>query len=921
MKKFILIDANSLIHRAFHALPPLLTKDGQLVNAVYGFATIFLKSLKDFKPNYVACCFDVSKDTFRRQEYELYKANRPEQPSELYEQMVLIKQLLEAFNIPVYEKKGYEADDVIGTISQILKTQHTDIKTIIVSGDLDVLQLVDKTTEVYTLKQGISETVIYDEQAVFERFGFEPKKLVDYKALRGDLSDNIPGVKGIGEKTALDLIQKFGSLDKIYAAVSKGKNDKIKPAVFLKLKEQKEQAYLSQHLAQILCSVPLEFNLTDCVVRDFDTEHVVKLFQAWNFTSLINKIPQAEKMLYAKQGTLFKNSTSESKESVATETSYQVKDGYHLVDDQKTFSAFLVELKKQTIFAIDTETDGLNPFKNNLLGISFSWVEKEGWYITTTALSADEKLTIELKNILADEKVKKIGHNIKFDLEVLEQAGFKLAGLYFDTMIASYLLNPGTRQHNLEDLSFVEFGYKMQPITALIGEKKSQQINLSAVDKVAVANYSCEDADLTWRLYFRLSEKLDDAVIEGVLQKIEMPLIPVLAAMEKRGIKIDIDFLQAMSANFSLRLKNLASKIYKLAGTEFNISSPLQLKTILFEKLKISTAGIGKIKTGISTAAAELDKLKGRHEIIDLIMDYRELAKLRNTYLDPLPILADENQRVHTSFNQTVTATGRLSSSEPNLQNIPIRTDLGREIRRAFVAADGYKILSADYSQIELRIVASLANDKKMLAAFKDNEDIHTATAAKILDLPIEKVTKEERRQAKAVNFGIVYGLGPRGLAEGTGISYEQAQEFIERYFEVYSGIKEYIENTIALAHELGYTETLFGRRRYLPEINAHHPQLRAQAERMAVNHPVQGTSADLIKLAMINIEQCFQTEFVAGEAKMLLQVHDELVFEIKDDLVVYASRLIKEAMENVYQLRAPIKVEIAVGKNWGEEK
>jgi len=958
-KKFIIIDANSLIHRAFHALPPLTTKDGQLVNAVYGFTTILLKTLRDFKPDYIACCFDVDKDTFRKKEYEAYKAQRAKQPSELYEQIELVKQLLEAFRIPIYEKKGYEADDIIGTLTRAAQTYANksadlrELKNVVVSGDLDILQLVDNNTEVYTLKRGISETVVYDEKAVKERFGFGPEKLADYKALRGDPSDNIPGVKGIGEKTAIALIQEFGSIEKIYEEIKKyarlkneQENKKIKAknilkeSVIKKLEENKEQAFLSKKLATIVRDVKIDFDLKDCQVQPFDTQQVVKLFQAWNFTSLISKIPQVEKVMYERQGTLFEQITrSKGQETESKEQEIRLKKGYYLVNNEKTFNKFLKKLKKQEEFAFDTETDGLNPFKDNLIGMSFSWQKGEAYYVpiqqtTSSKQQATNKtnkkplvtgygllVTNKLKPILENEKIKKIGHNIKFDLEVLDKIGIKLQGLAFDTMIASYLLNPGTRQHNLDALAFTELGYKMQSITDLAGTSKKNQINLSQVDTTKVANYACEDADITWQLYHKLSEKLDDVLIEGVLEKIEMPLIPVLAGMEKTGIKLDVKFLNKMSRELELKIKDLESKIFKIAKTKFNVASPLQLKEVLFNKLKISSAGLGKTKTGVSTAAGELEKLKGRHKIIDLIIEHRELSKLKNTYLDPLPKLVDENSRVHTSFNQTVTATGRLSSSGPNLQNIPIRTQLGKKIRQAFIAEKGCEILSADYSQIELRIVASLANDEKMLAAFRKGEDIHRRTAAEIFEVPPEKVTEEMRRHAKAVNFGIIYGLGPHGLSQGTGISYEEACDFINKYFDIHSGIKEYIENTIALTREMGYVETLFGRRRYLPEINAQHQQLRSQAERMAINHPVQGSSADLIKLAMINLDKKIKKEFAKDEVKMLLQVHDELVFEIKKDLIPHAKKIIEREMTSVYKLKAPIEVEIGIGKNWGECK
>jgi len=913
-KKIIIIDANSLIHRAFHALPPLTARNGEVVNAVYGFTTIFLKALKDFKPDYIVCCFDVDKDTFRKKEYAEYKAHRKEQPSELYHQFPLIKQLLEAFRVPVYEKKGFEADDIIGTISDIINKKYKNIKNVIISGDLDVLQLIDDNTEVYTLKRGISDTIIYNEDAVKEKYGFGPDKVVDYKALRGDPSDNIPGVYGIGEKTSTDLIQKFGSLDEIYKNLD---NNKIKESVLNKLIKYKKEAYLSQKLARIVRDVKIDFNIDDTKVEPFNTLEVINLFQAWKFTSLIEKIPQAEKIMYERQGGLF-DSTRLRQGYGGQETGFKIKQGYNLVDSEDKFEDFIKKLEKQKEFVFDTETDGLDTFNSKLLGISFSWKSGEAYYLP---ISNFQFPISKIKITFEDAKIKKIGHNLKFDYEVLKTAGIEVYGLYFDTMVASYLLNPGTRQHGLDALAFTELGYKMQPITDLIGLKKSEQISLADVAVERVANYSCEDADITWQLYEKLSEKLDDAIIKNVLQKIEVPLIPVLAEMEKNGIKLDIDFLHKMSYKLADRIKNLEASIYKIVGQKFNVASPLQLKEILFNKLKISTAGLGKIKTGVSTAAGELDKLIGKHEIIDLIIEFRELSKLKNTYLDPLPKLVDKNNRVHTSFNQTITATGRLSSSEPNLQNIPIRTELGKEIRKAFIAEKGYLILAVDYSQIELRIIASLANDKKMISAFEKKADIHTETAAEIFNIAPEKITKEIRRQAKAVNFGVIYGLGARGLAQGTGISYEEAKNFIEKYFEVYSDIKNYIEETIALTKELGYAETLLGRRRYLPEINAHHQQLRAQAERMAINHPIQGTAADLIKLAMINLHKKISQEFAPDQIRMLLQVHDELVFEVKEDIVEHAAKIIKNEMESVYKLRVPIEVEIGVAKNWGEAK
>ncbi|HPI67346.1 MAG TPA: DNA polymerase I [bacterium] len=925
-KKFIIIDANSLIHRSFHALPPLTNKAGQLVNAVYGFTVILLKILKELKPDYLACCFDVSRDTFRKQEYEDYKAHRVEQPSELYQQFPFIKQLLAAFKIPVFEKHGFEADDLIGTLSRLSvkdKRDGKNLKNIIVSGDLDALQLVDEHNVVYTLKKGISETIIYDEKAVKERYGFGPEKMVDYKALRGDASDNIPGVKGIGEKTAMELIKNLDSLDEIYETLEKYKDDEKKlkefgltKSVREKLLAQKKQAYQSQKLARIVSDMPLKFDLADCQVEAFNTEEVVNILQQLNFTSLINKIPQAERVMWERQGNIFEK--SEIRNPKSENKNANLKKGYNLIDDEEKYEKFIKELKKQKEFSLDTETDGLDPFQNKLIGISFAWQKGQAAYIPVETLTATDDLK-ELKNILGDEKIKKIGHNIKFDAEVLETFGLPLQGIYFDTMVASYLLNPGSRQHNLDSLAFTELGYKTQSIQELTGEKQADKIDLSKIPIPLVANYSCEDAEISWRLYEKLKPRLKENMVDRVFKEIEMPLISILAEMEKNGIKIDVIFLKKMSQELGQKINKLEQKIQKLAHKKFNVASPQQLKEILFDELKIPTRGLSRTKTGISTAAGELDKLKGNHPIIDLILEFREYTKLKNTYLDPLPELADKNNRVHTSFNQTVTATGRLSSTEPNLQNIPIRTELGKKIRHGFIAENGYKILAADYSQIELRIAASVAQDEKMINAFNNKEDIHTQTASEIFGIKKEAVTSEMRRQAKVVNFGILYGLGPRGLAEGTGLAYEEAQEFIEKYFATYKKINDYINRTIAQARAFGYVETIFGRRRYLPEIGAEHQQLRAQAERMAINHPIQGTAADIIKIAMFKVDQAIKKHFDNNEVRMILQIHDELVFEIKKERIAAAKKIIEKEMVDFKEIKVPLAVEIAVGNSWGE--
>lgn len=938
-QKFAIIDANALIHRAFHALPPLMTKDGVLVNAVYGFANILLKVLKDIKPDYIAVCFDVSRETFRTKMYAAYKAQRERGPEELYQQITLVKELVKAFNMTSFAERGFEADDLIGTlVSKIQNTtnkkQGNQIESVIVTGDMDALQLINDHTKVYTLRKGVSDTIIYDAAGVKNRYGFGPDYVLDYKALRGDPSDNIPGVKGIGEKTASELIINFGHLEKLYEFIDnlnklaenklteKLITKNLKKSIYDKLINHKKEAFLSKQLAAIKCDVPLDFNLENLKIKPFDAPRVVELFQNWNFKSLISRLPPAEKIIIKGQTSLFSKNNNQSSLTANDLKNFEIRSGYQLINSEASYQNFLKKLSAEKEFAIDTETDGLDPFQNNLIGLSFCWQIGQAYYLPISLITKQKKLTAELASILADKKFKKIGHNIKFDLEVLNSAGFQLNGLAFDTMIASYLLNPGTRGHNLDALVFTEFGYEMTPIESLLGPKGKNQLTMAEIALPRVADYSAEDADYTWRLYEKLKKQLLTNNLLDLMDKIETPLIPVLASMEKNGVLLDIKFLKKMSGEVTARLDILEKNIYKIAGKNFNVRSPLQLKEILFDKLNISTQGLGRTKTGISTAASELDKLAGAHPIVDLILEHRELAKLKSTYTDALPeLISKKTGRLRTSFNQTVTATGRLSSSEPNLQNIPIRTELGRQIRQAFIAPPDYQIVAIDYSQVELRIAAAMSGDQKMITAFRHGDDIHRLTAAEVFDVPMDKVTPDMRRKAKEVNFGILYGLGPRGLSLRTGVSYDEALAFIDKYFTVFSTLKEYLEETIALAHSQEYVETIFGRRRYLPEINAEHQGIRAAAERAAVNHPFQGSAADLIKIAMINIHRLITEKFAPDDVKMILQVHDELVFEIKTNLAHEIAKLIQTEMESAVKLKVPIVADISLGKNWGECK
>ncbi|MCH7492776.1 DNA polymerase I [Patescibacteria group bacterium] len=916
-KKFIIIDANAVLHRSFHALPPLTTKKGQVVNAMYGFLTVLFKVWREFKPSHMAVAFDVKKKTFRHQKYAEYKAGRAKTPDELYEQIPLVKEVLAAFGIAVYEKEGYEADDLIGTIVE--HNIKKGIDNIIVTGDKDAFQLIDSHTKVYTMRQGMADTVIYDAKAFEERYELQPHQLIDFKAIAGDPSDNIPGVKGIGEKGATSLLKQFGSIEAIYEEITKkGDKSKIQPRYLKLLQEHKKEALLSKMLATIVRDVPIKYKAEDCLLKPYDKQKIFKLFQEFEFKSLLARLPEIKGDLAVdaqlpKLDAEAEDSPAQDAKSTGPAKS---KVQYKLINTDSDFADFYTELKKQPSFAIDTETTSTDPFLAKLLGISFCWRAGQAFYLNVK----DNPIWLKkLKPLLEDDQVSKFGQNIKYDIAVLWQVDINLKPVGFDSMVASYLLNPGSRGHGLDNLAFEVFGYQMQSITDLIGKGK-KQISMEVVPLDKVSWYACEDADYTYQLcrYFR--PELEEKNLLGLMEKIELPLIPILARLEQNGVKIDAQLLGGMSKEASHKLLALEKKIYHEAKTTFNINSPLQLKEVLFEKLKISSEGISRTKTGISTAAAELEKMRDSHAIIPLIQEYREVAKLRSTYLEALPKLINpKTGRVHTSFNQTVTATGRLSSSEPNLQNIPIRTEAGRKIRNAFIAEPGFKLLAADYSQIELRIIASLANDASMIASFQEDEDIHRRTAADVNGIPIAEVTKQQRYEAKEVNFGILYGMGAWGLASRQGMSRDRARAFIEKYFATHQEIQEYLATTINLAHEQGYVETLFGRRRYLSEINSSMPQVRAAAERMAVNMPVQGTAADLMKVAMINIHSGLPK--VSPRTKMILQVHDELVFEVPDAEVKKVADFVNNEMNNVYKLKVPIKTEIEVGDNWGELK
>lgn len=938
LKKLIIIDGNALIHRSFHALPlTMRTSKGEPTNAVYGFTTVLLKALKEFKPEYVVLTLDRKEKTFRHKEYEQYKAQRIKAPDELYDQIPLVKEIAKAFNIPIFEKAGFEADDLIGTIAAQVIDNEPKVECIVVTGDMDTLQLINDRVKIYTMSRGLSESVVYDKKMVAQKYnGLTPKQIIDYKALRGDPSDNIKGVKGVGEKGAIELIKLFGSIEDLYDNIKQNSalvKTNIKPRILELLKTHKQDAFLSKKLVTIKCDVDIDFDLTEAKTRVFNNNKVLALFNALEFRSLLERLQELNKKLQPS------NKSSDDEQVKFQEVADHFK--YQLIDTEAKFKVFLAKLKKQKIFAYDTETANFNPLEATLLGISFAWKTNEAYYIQVkqtdlknnqgnlftspdeheSVTGIDQNLVLSaLRPVFQSDKIKKICHNAKFDIEVVESASqqqIKVNGIYFDTMIASYLLNPNSRQHSLDATSFHYLNYTKISKDDLLGTGRNK-INFASVPVERLGLYSCEDADCTFQLYQKLNKELKKNKLNKLFFDIEMPLIRVLVDMEQTGIALDIKYLDSLQKNFASKINALTNTIHSIAGKQFNINSTQQLQEILFERLSIPTHLVKRTKTGYSTAADELAKLQGQHEIIDLIIQYRELTKLQNTYVKALPLLVSpKDSRLHTNYNQTIAATGRLSSTDPNLQNIPIRTDEGKKIRHAFVARKGYKLLSADYSQIELRLAADMSGDKNMIKAFKNNEDIHTATAAAINEVSTKKVTEQMRREAKAINFGILYGQGPFGLAHTAGITQWQAKEFIDKYFKNYAGVQKWIDKNISQARHSEISKTLFGRIRQIPEINSSNIQIRKGAERIAINTPLQGTAADLIKIAMINARSAL--EKFNKNAKILLQVHDELIIEVKNELVENIALIIKKEMENVMQLKVPIVVDIEIGSNWEE--
>ena len=909
--KLFLIDGSHLAYRAYYAFirRRLINSKGENTSATFGFTQSLLKILSEEKPDYIAVVFDTPEPTFRHKEYPEYKATREKMPDEMSDQLPRIRQVIEKVGIPIIEVPGYEADDVMATLAK--RAKEKGIKSYLVTGDKDFFQLVDDSIKIYRPQHMGDSVDIVNKDWLKRNWGLRPDQIVDYLAITGDKIDNIPGIKGLGEQSAKKLIQQYGNLENIFKAINELPKKQWKTAI----ETHGQDGILSKRLVTIDSSVPVDVQIEELKQKDGNPDEIINLFKDLEFKKLIDRYFSNKKKL---------------------------EQNYQIIDSPDKLEELVSQLKAAGNFVFDLETTNIDPLRSHVVGFSFAWEEGEAYYVPVAAGEKENastlgplfqwadvmaspknqkelplKLVIDrFKPILEDKTLKKCGQNIKYDMLALVRYNISVRGVDFDTMVASYLINPSSHQHNLDSLSFEYFNYTKIPTSHLIGKGKNQ-LTMREVDVKKVAFYACEDADMTLRLRNILKPRLKQAELYDLFKQVEIPLISVLMTMEKNGVALDTALLSRLSKNVGDQLRQLEEEIYDLAGEKFNINSPKQLRVILFEKLSLPTSR--RTKTGYSTDVSVLEELAKIHPLPQKLLDYRGLAKLKSTYIDALPKLINpETGRVHTSYNQTVAATGRLSSSDPNLQNIPIRTELGREIRKAFIPGrKDHVILDADYSQIELRIMAHLSGDENLLRTFENDQDVHTATAALVFGVEPQEVTPDLRRRAKEINFGIMYGMGPFGLASRLGISTEEAQQFIINYFAKYPGVQNFIRETIEEARRKGYVTTLLNRRRYLPEIRSDNRRMREFAERTAVNTPIQGTAADLIKVAMIHIHNRLIKEEL--KSMMIMQVHDELVFEVPESEIERMKQLVREEMEGAIELTVPIKVDLGIGANWLE--
>jgi DNA polymerase I len=935
-EKIFLLDAMALIYKYYYVFlsRPLVTKKGQNVGTIYGFMNFLFGILEKENPGYLVVAFDNKAPTFRHKLYPEYKATRQKMPEDLIPQMEKIKEIVKQMNISLIEIPGFEADDIVGTIAKTPEAEGLDVYC--VTSDKDYMQLITDNIKIYRLGKFGNEVEIITENEVKTKFGVPVNQLLDFFALMGDTSDNVPGVPGVGEKTALSLMLEYHSLDNIYKNI-----DKIdKKALAEKLKNNKELAYLSKELVTIDLAVPIDSKFDDYKIKDYDKKELLTVFRELEFKSLEKRLLLSEEF-------------KESEEEIVTDISEEapeaielpeenIKTGehkYHTITGFNKLDSLIKTINEFKYFSYDLETTSTDALNADMVGIAISLNEREAFYIPVSAdlnissAKGDTMLALnfdsvpkndnslklsdvleKLKPILESSEIKKCGQNIKYDMLVTSRYGIKMKGIDFDTMIASYIIDPDG-QINLDALAKRYLNYKMVPISDLIGSGKNQK-NMRDIPIEIVSDYACEDADAALRLKKILVDELEKDAMSHLCYDIEFPLVSVLFEMESNGVLIDTKLLKKISRELEKSLITLESEIHELAGEKFNINSTKQLQDILFNKLKLVSGK--KTKTGQSTDVSVLEDLKSQHPVAEKLLEYRQNTKLKSTYIDALPdIINPATGRIHTSFNQTIVTTGRLSSSNPNLQNIPIRKEIGKEIRKAFIPSPGFKILSADYSQIELRVMAEITQDENLINAFLNNEDIHTSTASKVFGVTPKEVTSDMRRKAKEINFGIMYGIGPFGLKSRLEITQTEAKNIIDNYFIKYPGIKKYMDNTIAEAREKGYVQTLLGRRRYFKNINSKNATLRQLEERAAINMPIQGTAAEMIKVAMIKIQEHIDKNRL--KSKMIMQVHDELVFEIAENEVSAMTAIIDQKMRSALEMKVPIKVDIGIGNNWYE--
>ena len=925
-KKLFLLDAYALIFRSYYAFikTPRITSYGLNTNAIFGFTTTLLEILEKYDPSHIAVCFDHKSENVRKQEYPLYKANRDETPEDIKRSEPFIRQIIDAFNIPLIEKAGYEADDVIVTLAT--RAEKEGYITYMMTPDKDFGQAVTEKILMFKPSRGGNPPEVMGPKEVCQKFGLHrTEQIIDYLGLMGDAVDNIPGVPGVGAKTASKLLLEFGSMDGIYENI-----DKVKGKLAENLITFKDQAYLSKSLATIITDVPVEFNEESLLREEPNKERINQLFTELEFRTLTKRVFQETMSApVSVQGDLFSSSSSAASSSPLlpnkTETLVILKNidstkhDYQLIDSQEKRKILISELETIKSFCFDTETTSLEEMDAEVLGLAISYKNNKAYYVNMPNNFEDTKAVLgEFKHLFADITIEKIAQNLKYDLKVLLKYDIQLAGPQFDTMLAHYLANPDGR-HSMDILSEKYLNYKPVSITELIGKKGKGQLNFRDVPLEKATEYAAEDADITFQLKEILQKELIDKQVAHLMQRLEMPLVPVLADMEMEGIRVDADFLNIYSDELKIMSNDLEKIIYEKSGCNFNIASPKQMGEVLFDVMKIDPKA-KKTATGqYKTDEATLTKLAAEHEIVSKIVDYRKVNKLRSTYVDALPkLIHPKTGRVHTSYAQAVAATGRLSSTNPNLQNIPIRTDLGKEIRKAFVPRDeNHTLLAVDYSQIELRIVASVAEDAGMMEAFHAGIDIHTATAAKVFGVDIADVTKEQRYKAKSVNFGLIYGQGAFGLSQNLGIKRGEAAELIEAYFAQFGGVKKYMDDSVKFCRENGFVKTIMGRKRFIPDINSSNQTVVGFAERNAINAPIQGSAADMIKLAMINIHARLGKMKVG--TKMLLQVHDELLFDVPKTELEEMTAVIKEEMERAMPLKVPVIAEAGHGDNWLE--